>query len=333
MARANYVKYYLEQVTSDVREQPLLLTNTDINFQQLNDADYSIDLMQIRQVISNVVHVNKDPLLAFRLGESFSIKHLGLIGYALMSCDTVVNATRYWNHFNMLVGNVLSYPLCKVDNTYELAFTELCPLGDLLPFCIEQSLMSTLAIIKELTGLPSYYQRVEVTYSSQQASLDQKTYQKLLGCSIRFNCKHNKAVFADTNFNRPIITADEDALQFFEYHCRDVLQTLELKEGLGRKIRRIFLKHSRSPPKISKVANMLAMSERTLRRKLKKEGLSYSQILNDFRRDMSIEYLKNTKLSTKEIAYLLGYDDISSFRRTFKVWTGDTVKNYRQRLS
>lgn len=88
---------------------------------------------------------------------------------------------------------------------------------------------------------------------------------------------------------------------------------------------------SQNPPKITQLADQLGMSERTLRRKLAEEGVSYSQLLHRCRCELAIDYIENSSLATKEISYLLGYDDISSFRRAFKCWTGETVNSFKHK--
>jgi AraC-like DNA-binding protein len=58
------------------------------------------------------------------------------------------------------------------------------------------------------------------------------------------------------------------------------------------------------------------------------EGTSFSAILNDARRDLAMQYLKENETSKAEIAYLLGYSEVSVFSRSFKKWTGLTPSEY-----
>jgi AraC-like DNA-binding protein len=72
---------------------------------------------------------------------------------------------------------------------------------------------------------------------------------------------------------------------------------------------------------IGQVANELGLSRQTLFRKLKAEGVTFQQVLEELRHKLALEYLSNQKTST-EVAYLLGFSDQAAFSRAFKRWTG-----------
>lgn len=77
------------------------------------------------------------------------------------------------------------------------------------------------------------------------------------------------------------------------------------------------------------IARQLALSKRSLQRKLNEEGLSYKDVLEDTRRALSLNYLQHTDMSVQEIAFLLGFRDPSSFFRAFRSWTGKTPQSVR----
>ncbi len=78
------------------------------------------------------------------------------------------------------------------------------------------------------------------------------------------------------------------------------------------------------------VAAELAMSTRTLHRQLRAQGASYQEILNSTREQLARHYLRNPSLSAAEIAFLLGYEETSSFYRAFQSWTGETPEQVRR---
>lgn len=332
MVRATYVRFYLFRVLEIGGALPALLKDTDIDYQRINDSDYTIDLLQLKQLISNIIALDIDDTMSFQLGRGFSLKQLGLIGHALASCETMLSVCTFWNHFNALIGNAINFPVSLDEEQCTIEFVEACPLDEALPFCIEQSMSSTLALFEELTGKPVRFQHIELSYPQPQSPEQLHAYQDHFQCPVRFNCARNMVYFDKADLQRPIVNADRETYLVFNQHCKHVLAELEASEGLGKRIRQIFISRSRQPPKMNELAKHLGYSERNLRRKLSEEELSYKQLLNDFRRDLSIQYLKSTSLSAKEIAYLVGFDDITSYRRAFKAWTGKTVNQYRTEL-
>lgn len=83
-------------------------------------------------------------------------------------------------------------------------------------------------------------------------------------------------------------------------------------------------------PPVAEVANRLGMSARTLQRRLNGTGTSYSDVLEALRQDLAERMLSNRSLSISEIAYLLGYAELSSFDRAYRSWTGRTPADVRR---
>ncbi|MBS0370481.1 MAG: helix-turn-helix transcriptional regulator [Proteobacteria bacterium] len=77
------------------------------------------------------------------------------------------------------------------------------------------------------------------------------------------------------------------------------------------------------------VATHLAVSKRTLQRQLNDESTSFMEILNTTRRQLAQHYLGTPSVSQGEIAFLLGFQEVNSFIRAFKDWTGITPGAYR----
>ena len=80
---------------------------------------------------------------------------------------------------------------------------------------------------------------------------------------------------------------------------------------------------------IEDVAAKLGYSKRSLQRKLQEENTNFQKQLNHTRELLAKYYVGSTDMRTEDIAYLLGYQDTSSFLRAFAVWTGQTVSEYR----
>jgi len=86
-------------------------------------------------------------------------------------------------------------------------------------------------------------------------------------------------------------------------------------------------------PSFDMLASAFKMSGRTLRRQLAGAGTSYQKLVDGFRCDHAISCLRDTNMSTEDIAERLGFSDVANFRHAFKKWVGESPAAYRARLS
>ena len=83
------------------------------------------------------------------------------------------------------------------------------------------------------------------------------------------------------------------------------------------------------PPSQQQIAEALHVSNRTLQRRLKDEGTSFMDLLQDTRLQLAQKYLQQRSRSVVETAYMLGFSEPSTFSRAFKRWTGVAPADYR----
>ena len=82
---------------------------------------------------------------------------------------------------------------------------------------------------------------------------------------------------------------------------------------------------------MTEIAATLGMSRRTLARRLATEGATFTGILEEMRRDLALGYLEDASLSISQIAWLLGFQEVSAYTTAFKRWTGVTPTQARMR--
>ena len=112
-----------------------------------------------------------------------------------------------------------------------------------------------------------------------------------------------------------------------------VLNRMVVGEDIVSKVNRQLLSGSGEFPKLEVVARCLCLGARTLRRRLQELGTSYQQILNNVRRELAVEYLRTSSLTVQEIADLLGYSEVTNFRRAFMRWVEVSPYQYRKQFA
>ena len=81
---------------------------------------------------------------------------------------------------------------------------------------------------------------------------------------------------------------------------------------------------------IEQLADKMAVSTRTLQRRLTTENLTFSELMDDLRKDYALTLLRDASIPITEAAYELGFSEPSTFYRAFKRWTGETPAGYRK---
>ncbi len=154
-------------------------------------------------------------------------------------------------------------------------------------------------------------------------------YERFLGTRVRRGTKH-RVVFTEADATRPFLTSNEPLWAAFEPALRQRLADLNPKATTGERVRAALLEGIPSGlVTIDAVARRLAVSKRTLQRRIEEEGSSFQQLLNETREALSRHYLVETELPIAEIAFLLGFDETNSFYRAFRNWTGATPDSVR----
>ncbi|WP_105385300.1 AraC family transcriptional regulator [Neorhizobium alkalisoli] len=156
-------------------------------------------------------------------------------------------------------------------------------------------------------------------------------YEDFLGARLRRGAGH-VVRFTKSDAIRPFLTSNEPLWAAFEPDLRQRLANLDASVSVAKRVRAAL--HEAIPSGLTTmeaIAKKLAVSKRTLQRRIEAEGTSFQQILKETREALARHYLANTALPASEISFLLGFDEPNSFYRAFRSWTGKTPDSIRQR--
>lgn len=178
-------------------------------------------------------------------------------------------------------------------------------------------------------GTREHIQAMKVTLPTLPDPAHANAYAEYFGVAIRRDATAC-ITLSPSDADRPFLTANDAIWQMFEPDLRRRLGELDATATTAQRVRSVLLELLPSgQSSIEAVAKRLAMSTRTLQRRLDDEGDSFRSIVNRTREDLAKHYLTQTKLSISEISFLLGFDDPNSFYRAFHGWTGQTPDSMR----
>lgn len=161
---------------------------------------------------------------------------------------------------------------------------------------------------------------------------ERAAHEAFLGCRIQQG-EPLTVSFRAEDAALPFLTDNSAMWDIFEPELRKRLVDLEGSATFAARTRAVLVEALPSGQvSVDVVARRLALSSRTLQRRLRDEGTSFKEVVRETRESLSRHYLGQTQLSASEIAYLLGFEEPNSFFRAFHSWTGTTPEALRQRL-
>lgn len=268
-----------------------------------------------------------DPYFGLHMGEYAEAGSWSILGYLMMNCRTLGEALVKAGRYSRIIGNLIEGRGEVLGDTARLVYFTPPHAPAMSRHCFESALASNVRLMRALTGQPITPLAVTFTHPEPPAKDE---YVRIFGCPVTFGQPDNAMTFALSVAYTPIPLANPALLAQFERYADDLLAQLQATEPFTRTVSKIILARLDDEAlSIDAVARELAMSVRTLQNRLETEGVVFSDLLRDIRRQLAQKYLREN-YTVEQITYLLGFSEPSVFRKAFKKWSGVTPREYRE---
>jgi AraC-like DNA-binding protein len=272
----------------------------------------------------------RDPAFALRAGECWHPSNLGTLGYAWMSSGTLRKALKRLARFSRILGQKAITRCVEGPDGVRLIYDprrEDTTVGNLLA---DFSLSLYVSMCRANFGPSLKLERVTLRRS---APANAQPYMDLFACPIDFGAADNSFLLAPDIADRPLLTANQELAKTFDSIL--TAQLAELTESnLESRCKAYLLDQlTTGEPSEQDLANALAMSRRTLQRRLADLGLTYKNVLDATRYNLALRYLADPQKTVTDITFLLGFSEQSAFSRAFKRWSGKAPMTYRSELT
>ena len=157
-------------------------------------------------------------------------------------------------------------------------------------------------------------------------------YNRMIGCPIHKNASWSGFALSRETWQLSMRRRDPVLRKLLEQHANEIAAQVPAMDGVVRDVRRALAsRFAKGEMQIQSVARALAISTRSLQRRLAAAGVTYQELLDQTRRETADRYLRVATFSIGEVAYLLGYSEAAAFHRAFKRWTGMGPQEFRDR--
>ena len=304
-----------------------LLSRAELTVEQIDDPGVRLTVqsqIKLLELASEALH---DDLLGFHLSQDYDLREIGLFYYVLASSEILADALHRAERYSGIVneGFSLQARIAK-ETAITLSYVDIDRRSD--RHQMEFWLISLVRLCRQLTNRRLVPSRVRVMHRRKKTPAEFRSY---LGCEIEFGSSVDEVVFPAAVKRMPIVSADPYLNQLLEKYCEEALahrpaHGATLRSNVENAITPL-LPHGKA--NAGEVARQLGMSHRTLARRLAAEQLTFSAIYTELKTDLAKRYLRDGDLPISQIAWLLGYREVSAFTHAFKRWTGTAPRQSR----
>ena len=321
----NKLNYLLKRMEARGIAATTLLAGTGIQVAELERAGYNPSVTQYRAVLRRIVE-HSPPGIGIAMGLESTIADEGILGYAALSRATLRDINALVKKYVQLTEFLIRYSDAVVNGEWHIEFAAVYPMGDVLPFLIEEIFARSKAEFKIYTGVDIPFKQLDLAYSEPPYAA---LYHEVFRCPLRFNQDRNRLTVDAKYLDLPIVFSNPEVAKLCEEQCAKLLGAINHSSNVGAEVRRRLILNPGKYPSLAEMSAEMRLSVTTLKRKRREEGETYQGILDLTRKDLAIQYLTETRLTPKEIAYRLGFSNVHNFRRAFKVWTGANPSQFQ----
>ncbi len=328
---AGLARELISLAVSKGASQTMLAQRSGIDPADLADQDNRISLAKYVALMHAGEELCDDPALGLHFGEFSDLAQISVVGLINEASETILESLAQLNRYGRLVMEYDGGPdrfrlaheqggLWLVDNRENANdFPELT-----------ESTFARMVCGGRRAGYPPLVKQVHVTHAEPAYRAE---YDRIFQTPVTFSTSWNAMQMDESLMTARMQLQPRYVFGILSEHADALLKSLENSKSTRGRVENLLMPilHTGNA-NMELIAGKLAMSRRTLFRKLKAEGTTFENVLDELRHKLALHYLNGKKVSVNETAYLLGFSEPAALSRAFRRWTGKSPRDVRRGL-
>ena len=320
----------LEAITASGGNPDQILQPWELDRSVFSKADGFIPCSAFAGILKDTARVTGDDCFGLHFGESFHPKNIGPLAYVALNSPTIgigiQNVERYLHVYDSSAKWFFTVEGNRGYIRYVLTDIGFEPLRQ----SNEHGMTIIVNTLRMMVGSQWAPQEVQFAHEAPEQTSE---HHRIFRAPVVFGCETNALVIELSLIEREVPAADQQLYRIIKQYLDQALSKIPREDNVLSSIRKAIAESMRDgDPKLSQVAKKVAMGPRTLQRRLKEYGLDFKKLVEDTRQRFAVSYLNDRKNSLTEVAFLLGYSEVSAFNRAFKRWTRSTPLSYQRKM-
>ena len=322
-----YIRNYL--LDNGVDPQPVL-DKCGINFQEGEENTPPLPLQQIADLFEAAAVATDNSCVGLHTAQNYHYESAPILILAMLAAPSVEEGIRCLLRYDKYAETAIETRFVSDTDPVHFDAGLIGDSGQNLNQLNEYLLAFFVQILKTASRKDVPVTGVWFRHVNQQ---NKGALEKHFGALVDFGMSDNRLFFRKEYLQEPFITSNNLLFNILTGAMETFFAVSPDSQGftdlVSRELMRLGIEGGLT---MYNVATNLAISPRTLRRRLLDEGVTFQELKNLTRERRARYYLSSTSLSLSEIAFQLGFSELSAFSRAFRTQTGDTPQNYRKRI-
>ena len=304
-----------------------ILEQANIDPALIADPNVRFPITRIMKLWELSTEATGDPCVGLRVAEQFQPAVLHGLGLAWLSSDTLRDAFRRLARCSRFIDALHAISIEDMAETTDLVIRDM----EVGPLIVYEDGDAGMAILVRLCRLiaGSTINPVRVVMQRPIPACPE-LFDAVFAAPIEYDAPEYRLCFDKELVDRPLETAHPELARINDQTVVDYLARFD-RANITMQVRsKIIEKLPDGVPMQQSIAKTLHVSLRSLQRRLKSEQTCFKSLLENTRKTLAVQYIRESNRSLGEISYLLGFSEPSSFNRAFKRWTGKTPSEYRE---
>lgn len=303
-----------------------LLEESEIDLEDIKQhPEARIEITKMTQLWHLAEAATNNPAFGLAVGKCVNPLHFRALGMLIMSCQNLAEAFNKISEFYSAVSNTAEV---RLDRTPDKIGFVIQPLEgvEVSTLAIDAFYSSIIELCDQVLNDRSFVASLELTRAQPEFS---KPWKDSFGEKVTFEAQQNCLWMHRQHLEDNQVLSNPTLAMHSESAVKAYIQSFEISPWSKKVLQIIQQELVTGEPSLNTVSQTLGISSKTLSRKLKDEGAKYRDLLEQKRKELSVLYLRESDLALTEVAYRLGFSDVSNFNRAFKRWFGETPTEHR----
>ena len=269
-----------------------------------------------------------DPCLGLRVASFWHPTSLHALGYSWLASKSLEEAfertSRYIRIVNTGAKGALQFKKTADDYCLILDPSKMKPHP--LPVTVDASLAMLMIMCRAAYGEGLRPIRVSYQHPEPEST---DCFKEFFQAPVSFSQPETAMWLEAEVVTAPLATANPELVRINDQIVTDYLAHLDRHDVTTQVRAKLIERLPSGQVTEEEIANSIHISQRSLQRRLKEQGLSFTQLLANTRSELGLQYVRDPQRSFNEIAFLLGFSEPGNFTRAFKRWHGKSPSEYR----